>query len=258
MIDWDQHLCLAQFAMNTAWHETIQQTPCFLNHGRAPKSSLDILLPNRPVIDNPMSCIFAERLQQLVTKARKHTLAAQQRHRRYYHAKHIPAVFAAVNDKVLLSASGSNLKIVGTNKLAPRFVGPFNVLERIGEVAYRLDLPETMCIHDVFHAFMLKQYHLDGRVQPPPLADIIDGEWEVERILNHRSERDAKVRLNTLITFLGYGPEHNLWQDDVENCQRLVKDYWATTPESERLVVMLLPRTRAHGLYCALTRRQLF
>ena len=39
MTDWDRHLCLAQFAMNSAWHETTQQTPFFLNHGRSPKTS---------------------------------------------------------------------------------------------------------------------------------------------------------------------------------------------------------------------------
>ena len=46
-----------------------------------------------------------------------------------------------------------------------------------------------------------------------------------------------------LIAFVGYGPGHNLWQDDVENCEQLVEDQWASKPESERLVVMLLPRT---------------
>ena len=260
MIDWDKHLCMAQFAMNSAWHETTQQTPFFLNHGRAPKTPLDILLPHRPAIDNPASCHFAQRLQQIVAKARKFTLAAQQRHKRYYDAKHVPAVFA-VNDQVLLSTSGLNLKIAGTNKLAPRYVGPVKVLERIGEVAYRLDLPETLRIHNVFHVSLLKQYHTDGRVQPPPLADIIDGEpeFEVERILNHRLVKQGrKTKVEYLITFLGYGPEHNLWQDDVDNCQRLVKAYWASKPAAERLVGMLLPRTRAHGLYCALTQRRLY
>ena len=91
--------------MNSAWHETIQQTPFFLNHGRSPKTLLDIVMPHRPVHDNPTFCQFAESLQQLVAKARKFTLAAQQWHKRYYAAKHVPVVFA-VNDEVLLSTSG--------------------------------------------------------------------------------------------------------------------------------------------------------
>ena len=97
MTDWDQQLCLAQFAMNSAWHETIRQTPFFLNHVRSPKTPLDIVMPHRPMPDNPAPCKFAERLQQLVAKTRVFTLAAQQRYKRYYDAKHVPAVFA-VND----------------------------------------------------------------------------------------------------------------------------------------------------------------
>ena len=47
MLDWGFWLCLAQFAINNAWHETTQQTPFFLNRGRAPRIPLDILLPKR-------------------------------------------------------------------------------------------------------------------------------------------------------------------------------------------------------------------
>ena len=249
MTDCDRHLCLAQFAMNSAWHETTQQTPFFLNHSRSPKTPLDIVMPHRPVLDNPLSCTFAESLQQMVARARKFTMAAQQRHKRYYDAKHVPAVFA-VNDKLLLSTSGLNLKIAGTNKLDPLFIGPFKVLERIGEVAYKLELPETMHIHNVFHVSLLKRYHSEGRTQPPPPCVYIDDEpeWEVERILNHRLvQRGRKTKVEYLLTFVGYGPEHNLWQDHVENCEQLVKVYWAAKPESERLVVLLIPPTRAHA-----------
>ena len=44
-------------------------------------------------------------------------------------------------------------------KLSPRFVGPFEVLERVDEVAYRIALPSTVSgIHNVFHEFMLRKY----------------------------------------------------------------------------------------------------
>ena len=44
-------------------------------------------------------------------------------------------------------------------KLAPRYVGPFEILQRIGEVAYRLALPPHLLgVHDVFHVSMLRKY----------------------------------------------------------------------------------------------------
>ena len=107
-----------------------------------------------------------------------------------------------------------------------------------------------------------REYHTDGRVQPPPLADIIDGEpeFEVERILDHRVVKQGrKTMAEYFITFIGHGLEHNLWQNHVENCQHPVEAYWASKPAAERLVGMLLPPpcTHAHGLYCALTQRRL-
>ena len=238
-----------QAVMNNLFNPPKFDADGSLNHGRSPKTPLDMVMPHRPMPDDPASCKFAERLQQLVAKARKFTLAAQQRHKRYYDAKHVPAMFA-VNDEVLLSTSGLNLKIAGSNKLAPRFVGPLKVLERIGEVAYKLDLPETMRIHNVFRVSLLKHYYSDGRAKPPPPCEIIDDEpeWEVARVLNHRLVKHGrKTQVEYLLTFVGYGPEYNLWQDDVKDCEQLVKDYWATKPESERLVVILCPPTRAHG-----------
>ena len=235
-----------------AWHETTQQTPFFLNLGRAPRTPLDILLPKRGDVDNPASCKFAGNLQQLVARARKLTIAAQQRQKRYHDAKHIPAVFA-VNEEVLLSTSGLQLKVSGTHKLAPRYLGPFKILERIGQVAYRLELPVSMKIHDVFHVSLLKRYLWDrtGRIDPPPPPEVIDDEpeWEVETILDHRLvKRGRKNKVEYLIKFLGYDTAHNMWQEDMTNCGYLVPDYWAGKPESERLVVMLSSHfSRAHA-----------
>ncbi|GAV69119.1 Chromo domain-containing protein [Cephalotus follicularis] len=45
-------------------------------------------------------------------------------------------------------------------KLVPRFIGPFEILERVGIVAYRLALlPSLSNVHDVFHVSMLRKYH---------------------------------------------------------------------------------------------------
>ncbi|GAV92941.1 Chromo domain-containing protein [Cephalotus follicularis] len=47
-------------------------------------------------------------------------------------------------------------------KLTPRFIGPFEILERVGAVAYRLALPPSLSdVHNVFHVSMLRKYHPD-------------------------------------------------------------------------------------------------
>jgi hypothetical protein len=222
----------------------VQQTPFFLNHGRAAKTPLGILLPHRKDISNPASCSFAERMQRIVARARKITIAAQQRHKRYYDKTHTDAALS-VNSEAVLSTAGLNLKIAGTNKLTPKWIGPFKVLERIGPVAYRLELLDCTRIHDVFHISVLKPYDRDGRTKPGPLPEIINDEehWEVECILDHRLvQRGHRNVLGYLIKYEGYGHEPNEWQEDVSGCELSVKDYWSGKPESERLVVMLTPQ----------------
>ena len=57
-------------------------------------------------------------------------------------------------------------------KLAPRFVGPYKVLERMGEVAYKLELPEGLSgVHDVFHVSQLKKCHAE--MADIPLRDTV-------------------------------------------------------------------------------------
>ena len=60
-------------------------------------------------------------------------------------------------------------------KLSPRFIGPFEILERVGAVAYRLALPPNMSgVHEVFHVSMLRRY-------TPDPAHVVDwGEIEVD------------------------------------------------------------------------------
>ncbi len=94
----------------------------------------------------------------------------------------------------LLSTQHIGLHCAGTPKLLPRFIGPFPIIKLVGNNAYKLQLPLTLKIHNVFHISRLRPFKTDGRVQPPPLPIIIDNEleYEIDHIYAHRDVKIGK------------------------------------------------------------------
>nr|GFB76658.1 putative reverse transcriptase domain-containing protein [Tanacetum cinerariifolium] len=94
------------------------------------------------------------------------------RQKSYADPKRKPMEFQ-VGDKVMLKASPWKgvVRFGKRGKLNPRFVGPFKVLERVGDVAYKLDLPKELSrVHNTFHVSNLKKCHADE-----PLTVPLDG-----------------------------------------------------------------------------------
>ena len=228
MLDWDKHLSSVQFAINNAWQETVQETPMFLNHGRHPESPLTVLLPDKSAL-NPFADDCAAQMRALTARAKHSTFAAQQRQKRYHDNNRTDKQFA-VGDKVLLTTANLALKILrtGTRNLAPKWVGPFTVTERVGSLGYRLELPDSMLVHDVFHVCYLRGYKNDHRKPPPPVPELDDEQtWEVDAVLDHKEfKQGRKHKLKYLLRFTGYGPEEDVWTDNVSHCKESVQDYW--------------------------------
>jgi hypothetical protein len=83
-----------------------------------------------------------------------------------------------------------NLKMSHHKKIAPKREGPFEIDEVLGPVTYRLKLPESWRIHNVFHVTLLQPYienEVYGNNYPKPLPELLEGEevYEVETILKH-------------------------------------------------------------------------
>ena len=101
---------------------------------------------------------------------------AQSRQKSYVDVRRRPLEFE-VGDHVFLKVMPKRgvVRFGKDGKLSPRFIGPFEIFERVGTVAYRLDLlPNISGVHEVFHVSMLRRY-------TPDPAHVVDwGEIEVD------------------------------------------------------------------------------
>ena len=116
-------------------------------------------------------------------------------------------------DKVWLE--GKNLHIIGTRKLLPQRYRPFTIMKRIGPVAYKLELPLLMKIHDIFHVNLLMPYKETEQygmpyTRPPPVIDQGKEEYKINSIISDRSfGRNRKKQY--LIHWKGYPSSDDSW-----------------------------------------------
>ena len=128
--------------------------------------------------------------------------------------------------------TADNQKERPSKKLANRYIGPYSVIEKIGSVAYRLQLPDSMKIHNVFHVSRLKPYkpssefHDEDTALSRPDPMIVQGEeeFEVESIVGKRIHRG---RTQYLVHWLGYHDSERTWVngEDLGNCRDLVEEF---------------------------------
>ena len=98
-------------------------------------------------------------MEQEVSKIRLSLKEARDTHKRYEDKHRVHREFT-IGDHIYLRVRPrkSSLKLGSCAKLSPRYCGPFEVLERIGPVAYRLTFPASTKAHNVFHVYLLKKY----------------------------------------------------------------------------------------------------
>jgi hypothetical protein len=135
--------------------------------------------------------------------------------KRYYDRNHSEAPDYQPGDLVYLE--GTNLKSDRpTRKLDDRRFGPFKVLKKVGERAYRLNLPRSWKkIHPVFHTVLLRPYHssispLQQKPPPPPPVSVEGAiEYEVEEVLACRKRRG---KTEYLVKWKGQPREESTWE----------------------------------------------
>ena len=157
---WTAHLPLVEFAYNNSYHSSIGLAPYEALYGRPCRTPLDWFEVGERVVTGPE---LVQQSVEVVQLVRQRLQSAQSRQKSYADQRRRPLEFQ-VGDQVFVRVSPMKgvVRFGKRGKLSPRFIGPFTISERVGGLAYRLELPsELAAVHDVFHVSMLRRYLSD-------------------------------------------------------------------------------------------------
>ncbi|GJY65007.1 putative reverse transcriptase domain-containing protein [Tanacetum coccineum] len=166
---WVNHLLLVEFSYNNSYYASIKAAQFEALYGRKCRSPICWAEVEEVQLTGPE--IVQETTEKIV-QIKQRMQAAHDRQKSYADLKHKP-MDIQVEDKVMLKVSPWKgvVRFNKRGKLNPRYVGPFKVLEKVGEVSYKLELPEELSrVHNTFHVSNLKKCYADE-----PLAVPLDG-----------------------------------------------------------------------------------
>jgi hypothetical protein len=153
---WDKSLPYAEFSYNNSYQASLKMAPFEALYGRKCRTPLYWNQTEESQVFGPKILQEAEKQVQII---RENLKVAQSRQKSYADNRRRELMFE-VGDFVYLKVSPmrgmKRFKVKG--KLSPYYIGPFKILERKGEVAYQLELPDSLLDeHDVFHVSQLKK-----------------------------------------------------------------------------------------------------
>ncbi len=204
--NWHAYLPLAEFTHNNWPNETTGESPFFVLYGFNPRADWTDKPSPIPQVALRLDQFkrARQRAQELMIKAQKSWV------------KHKNTPKYQEGDLVWLE--GHHLRTnQPTIKLAPKRHGPFQVVQVMSPVNYRLKLPMQWSIHDVFHIDLLTPYQetdIHGSNYSRPAPDLVDNEeeYEVETVLDTwQFGRGRKKQY--LIKWKGYPDSDNEWVD---------------------------------------------
>ena len=162
---------------------------------------------------------------EILAMVKRNLHQAQARMKLQYDKKHIERHYK-VGDWVYLKIQPYRQQTVASkdyHKLSSRYYGPFQVIEKVGTVAYKLKLPPTARIHNVVHVSLLKRKigpTVTVEVALPPVQDSSTLKWTPAVVLETRMIKHRGVAATQwLIHWLGSSPEEATWDmaDEIRN-----------------------------------------
>jgi hypothetical protein len=190
--NWEEHLQLAEFSYNNSYQASIGMAPFEALYGRKCRSPTCWTEVGEVELTGPD---IVQETPEIVKLIQERLKVAQDRQKSFADANRREMDFKE-GDWVFLKVSPMKgvVRFGKRGKLNPRYVGPFEILEKIGPVAYRLALtPELANVHDVFHISMLRRYVADPThvLERPPIQLEKNLRYEEQpiRIMDRREKR---------------------------------------------------------------------
>jgi hypothetical protein len=192
---WLNWLPWAEFCYNTSYQTVVKCTPFRVVYGREPPTLLayhpgtaKVAAVDRQLLERDE---FLEEIRARLVQAQVTMKNVQDKSRHNVEFEVGSWVWVR-----LLQRTAVGVTPASHTKLGPKFYGPFQIVQRIGSVSYKLQLPANARIHDVFHVALLKKFEgttpdkvislppiLHGRILPVPekvvKARMNRGVWEV-------------------------------------------------------------------------------
>ncbi|KAI3754753.1 hypothetical protein L1987_54543 [Smallanthus sonchifolius] len=164
--NWDSHLSLIEFSYNNSYHTSINMATFEALYGHKCRSPICWNEIGEAQITGPE---LIQETSDKIIQIRDNIRTARSRQKSNADKRRKPLEFQ-VGDLVLLKVSPWKgvVHFGKKGKLAPRYVGPFKILERIGKVAYKLELPPSLGnVHPTFHVSNLKKCLADENLHIP-------------------------------------------------------------------------------------------
>ena len=238
--DWAKWVPMVEFADNNNTASSTSLTPFFMNKGFNPRMSFDPDTTDYETTRERLQSRKAEeitkRMQEILDYGKEH-LEASRIAMQTQTNKHRKDVSYEVGDKVWLSS-----KHIQTTRpckdLEDKQLGPYTIAEKVG-TSYRLNLPKSWRIHDVFHPQLLRKGADDPlpgqRVPPPKPKAMPEGdEFDVDDILGSRRYYG---RLQYQVKWTGV-PRDDEWyyadQGEFNNAQEVIHEYHRRYPKAPR------------------------